>query len=648
MEKIILNYSASGQRLKPLYSLKKFASDTVNYVVAVFDLDESWAFDSVRAVWKTENACISTVLDQDGACIVPQEVLQKKAKVEVNLVGSDVENDQLVDRLTTYPVQAFIVDRDVPICGSETAEITPSQFEQFVQIVTTEVAKIRDVDRVELNDDYTITFYYSDGTESPKIGPIRGETGADGNGIQSITKIGSEGRIDTYRIAYTNGGHFDFNVTNGEKGDRGEQGETGNGIDRIEKTATEGSVDTYTIYFTDGSTTTFTVTNGEVTKAELEELLPTESASGSIVSFPDGQSVFPMKSLKVNLEPIQDLHGYDSPWVGGAGANLLNSDYAIKFTLSKTITFPQTILSGTKVYIHSDGFSYTTPPSSGNKYPYYVFRGANNENRGQVWGLSDTSVTLSGDAVAIELWSNGYNYGASSGVEVTISGLTISKTEQTTYSPYENICPISGRTEVVTIVSPTTSASDGQTYTTALGRTVYGGTLDVVSGVLTVDRAMVTLNGGETWTASNGTATACMRVQTRRDVGFKPNASNTSLVGDISSAFVEVTPNQTWDGTIGFSVSTDATNPYFHFCQTGQKNMSVEAWKTYLASNPIQVVGLLATPQTYQLTPQQIQTLVGRNNVWSEDGDVDVTYKADIQLYVDKKTGELAVAIAAL
>jgi len=51
------------------------------------------------------------------------------------------------------------------------------------------------------------------------------------------------------------------------------------------------------------------------------------------------------------------------------------------------------------------------------------------------------------------------------------------------------------------------------------------------------------------------------------------------------------------------------------------------------------VVYELATPQTYQLTPQQIQTLLGRNNVWS-DGDVSVEYVADPKRYIDKMIGE--------
>ena len=34
----------------------------------------------------------------------------------------------------------------------------------------------------------------------------------------------------------------------------------------------------------------------------------------------------------------------------------------------------------------------------------------------------------------------------------------------------------------------------------------------------------------------------------------------------------------------------------------------------------------LATPITYTLTPQQINTLIGTNNIWSDAGDVTVTY----------------------
>jgi len=62
-----------------------------------------------------------------------------------------------------------------------------------------------------------------------------------------------------------------------------------------------------------------------------------------------------------------------------------------------------------------------------------------------------------------------------------------------------------------------------------------------------------------------------------------------------------------------------------------------------------QLVYELATPQTYQLTEAQgVELFKGYNNVWSDAGDMSVTYKADIQLYIDKQTNELRVAILAL
>lgn len=37
-----------------------------------------------------------------------------------------------------------------------------------------------------------------------------------GRGISSIEKISSENNVDTYRINFTNGTHFDYEVTNAD------------------------------------------------------------------------------------------------------------------------------------------------------------------------------------------------------------------------------------------------------------------------------------------------------------------------------------------------------------------------------------------------------------------------------------------------
>ena len=124
---------------------------------------------------------------------------------------------------------------------------------------------------IGLNADYTLTIRYTDGT-SEKTGSIRGEKGETGNGIVGISKKKTAGLVDTYAVTLDNGTQYTFTVTNGEKGDTGEKGDqgekgdkgdTGNGITDISKTGTSGLVDSYEIRLDNGSKYSFTVTNGE-------------------------------------------------------------------------------------------------------------------------------------------------------------------------------------------------------------------------------------------------------------------------------------------------------------------------------------------------------------------------------------------------
>lgn len=44
----------------------------------------------------------------------------------------------------------------------------------------------------------------------------------------------------------------------------------------------------------------------------------------------------------------------------------------------------------------------------------------------------------------------------------------------------------------------------------------------------------------------------------------------------------------------------------------------------------------LAAPVSVQLTAQQLTTLLGTNNVWSDGGNVSVEYVADTKAYIAK------------
>jgi hypothetical protein len=48
----------------------------------------------------------------------------------------------------------------------------------------------------------------------------------------------------------------------------------------------------------------------------------------------------------------------------------------------------------------------------------------------------------------------------------------------------------------------------------------------------------------------------------------------------------------------------------------------------------------LETPIEYTLTPTELSTLYGTNNIWSDTGEVSVTYPADTKLYIDRKIAE--------
>ena len=142
MERQAITFSANEQNLIKTGGIDNYASNTVSYVVATFDLGENWdEFDSVRAVFSSDYETVPAVLAHDS-CLVPFEVLRYRSTVRVNLVGSVVIAGALVDRLTSFPITALTVTANAKVDNS-IAPISPSEFEQFVAMVKA------DADRAE-------------------------------------------------------------------------------------------------------------------------------------------------------------------------------------------------------------------------------------------------------------------------------------------------------------------------------------------------------------------------------------------------------------------------------------------------------------------------------------------------------------------
>ena len=161
-------------------------------------------------------------------------------------------------------------------------------------------------------------------------------------------------------------------------------------------------------------------------------------------------------------------------------------------------------------------------------------------------------------------------------------------------------------------------------WTTSAG-TVYGGTLDVVTGVLTVDRAIVDL-GTLTWNynASWGGYPAfyCSAAPT----GIKtPSVVGGALTGALCSQYIEVTRNYLFShNETAFYVPNDGKISIRDTRYTSASDFQS-------AMNGVQLCYTLATPITYQLTATQVELLIGQNNVWSDSNEsVTLTYVIEL------------------
>lgn len=189
-------------------------------------------------------------------------------------------------------------------------------------------------------------------------------------------------------------------------------------------------------------------------------------------------------------------------------------------------------------------------------------------------------------------------------------------------NPTDNIRPITGWTGANIYVSPTADIADATTYSVSWSDsagTVYGGTLDAVSGKLTVDRAYVTLSS-LTWT--------------RRAVRLF-----SASISAIGSADVTVPASEhlcDYFPTEYVSSYTSTQALYLAFYKTSgtvssgsiylkltsaEITDSSSEFNQWLIDHPVHLCYVLYNPIEYDLTPTQVQTLLGINNIWADCGD---------------------------
>lgn len=167
--------------------------------------------------------------------------------------------------------------------------------------------------------------------------------------------------------------------------------------------------------------------------------------------------------------------------------------------------------------------------------------------------------------------------------------------------------------------------------------TVYHGTVDVVTGQLTVDRASVLFDGTQAVGLANWMPNSSS-VGWLYNPSVTPGILNQEIFADTieSSGFISDTLKTVkYGGSTGVyegttpCISLVGSNNWGVAMRLNDTTLTTKAKiNAYLSANPIRVVYKLATPLTYQLTPMQVAALV-TNNVWTNAGDVTVSYTTD-------------------
>ena len=344
----------------------------------------------------------------------------------------------------------------------------------------------------------------------------------------------------------------------------------------------------------------------------------TTTYTGDVVQF-DVITGASITSLSATISPTQDLHGYSSPWPAGGGKN--------KCYESASHLFPQ----GDGLAIVENGGTFTAYAKV-SRNTDVVFSCATSPYRSAAYGFESVpavgvvahKLTYAGAGPTARKFNSGnyeyvgFYYGTT-GHENTNIMIEVGSTASS-WEPYSNICPISGRTGLSVYVGPTQDQQDATTYAvdwTSEAGTVYGGTLDVVTGLLTVTHKHLLLNDTD-WTWKTGNFGGGKRYYTQETV---QDARNTQSCLTSIYPMVDSITNK-----VGIAIDTAVSAKQIDVrTSSGIGFDTLSDFKAYIHDNPIDVVYELATPLTYQLTAQEVEALVGTNNVWSSSGDVSVT-----------------------
>lgn len=335
--------------------------------------------------------------------------------------------------------------------------------------------------------------------------------------------------------------------------------------------------------------------------------LPEKTVSGAIVTFADGADGVPLEKCEVSLPA--SLDGYSSVDVVHYGKNIANfsghaeptySGLTITANADGSITFSGTP-SRTWAHLTTD-FSvdfpigtYTLGRGASASYAMYIAVKYEDNTTENISMATSASKTFTTTKRIIQIRLDIATLNQSTNYNETVFVQLEAGSTMTNFEPY---------------TAPTT-------HTASLGRTIYGGTADVVKGQGESTHANVKVSD-LTWTKQTASGRDFFIAQVSNMKTGTPKEIDSVLPygGEITVAAMADKSLASWTNSLRI-YDTDVTTVSELLGTYGNDGISYP----------------LATPEPFTFDPVPIDSKLGNNTILSEQGsDTEVTYRADINL----------------